>query len=115
MSEEMFKIGAVWRPNAHPGAVLGAANACEFMASPISRTDSTAAESRFAALVQSPLRAGLLRFLHARPNEAFEVEALMQTFGRMRLDIENCLREVVDFGVARRLGRHASALRGLSS
>ena len=60
-------------------------------------------EGRFASLVQSPLRAGLLRFLHARPNESFDVEALMQTFGRMRLDVDNCLREVVDFGVARRI------------
>ncbi len=69
-------------------------------------------ETRFHALVQSPLRAGLLRFLCARPDEAFDVEALMQTFGRMRLDIENCLRELVTFGVAqqgrRRPGRRAT-------
>src|SRR5436190_1532188 len=25
----------------------------------------------------------------------------MQTFGRLRLDVENCVRELVDFGVAR--------------
>jgi transcriptional regulator with PAS, ATPase and Fis domain len=54
--------------------------------------------------VQSPLRAGLLRFLHARPGEAFDVDALMSTFGRMRLDIENCVRELVTFGVARKSG-----------
>src|SRR3954451_20897772 len=66
------------------------------------RPDSSEVETRFLALVQSPLRAGLLRFLCARPDEAFEVEALMQTFGRMRLDIENCLRELVTFGVARK-------------
>src|SRR4051812_21396476 len=59
-------------------------------------------ETRFHALVQSPLRAGLLRFIAARPDEVFEVEALMQTFGRMRLDIENCLRELVTFGVVRK-------------
>jgi DNA-binding NtrC family response regulator len=59
-------------------------------------------DSRFKTLVQSPLRAGLLRYFHARPEETFEVESLMQTFGRMRLDVENCLRELVDFGVARR-------------
>ena len=58
-------------------------------------------ESRFRNLVQSPLRAGLLRFLSARPDEAFEVEALMSTFGRMRLDVDNCLNELVEFGVAR--------------
>jgi transcriptional regulator with PAS, ATPase and Fis domain len=60
-------------------------------------------ESRFTALIQSPLRAGLLRFLHARPSESFDVEALMQTFGRMRLDVENCVRELVGFGLVQRL------------
>jgi transcriptional regulator with PAS, ATPase and Fis domain len=67
------------------------------------RTDQAEVETRFHALVQSPLRAGLLRFISARPEESFEVEALMQTFGRMRLDIENCLRELVTFGVAKRV------------
>jgi DNA-binding NtrC family response regulator len=57
-------------------------------------------ETRFRTLVQSPLRAGILRYLSARPDEGFDVEALMQTFGRLRLDVENCLRELVDFGVA---------------
>ena len=59
-------------------------------------------EARFRTLVQSPLRAGLLRFLSARPDEAFDVEALMATFGRMRLDVDNCLNELVDFGVVAR-------------
>src|ERR671923_306648 len=58
-------------------------------------------ETRFRTLVQSPLRAGLLRYLSARPDESFDVEALMQTFGRLRLDVENCVRELADFGVAR--------------
>src|SRR5205807_10309517 len=58
------------------------------------------ADTRFRSLVQSPLRAGLLRYLSARPDEAFDVESLMQTFGRLKLDIENCVRELVDFGVA---------------
>src|SRR5204863_899745 len=58
-------------------------------------------DARFRALVQSPLRAGLLRYLNARPDEAFEVDALMQAFGRLRLDVENCVRELADFGVAR--------------
>jgi DNA-binding NtrC family response regulator len=57
-------------------------------------------ETRFRTLVQSPLRAGLLRYLSARPDESFDVEALMQTFGRLRLDVENCVRELADFGVA---------------
>jgi DNA-binding NtrC family response regulator len=55
---------------------------------------------RFRSLVQSPLRAGLLRYLSARPDEAFDVESLMQTFGRLKLDVENCVRELADFGVA---------------
>ncbi len=59
-------------------------------------------DSRFRTLVQSPLRAGLLRFLSARPQETFDVDSLMSTFGRMRLDVDNCLRELVEFGVARR-------------
>src|SRR5437870_13058092 len=58
------------------------------------------AETRFRSLVQSPLRAGLLRYLSSRPEESFDVESLMQTFGRLRLDVENCVRELVDFGVA---------------
>ena len=58
--------------------------------------------ARFAWLVQSPLRSGLVRFLHSRSNEAFSVEAFMQRFGRLEQDIEACLRELVTFGVARR-------------
>jgi DNA-binding NtrC family response regulator len=57
-------------------------------------------ETRFRTLVQSPLRAGLLRYFSASPDESFDVESLMQTFGRLRLDVENCVRELVDFGVA---------------
>src|SRR5437660_8993324 len=58
-------------------------------------------ETRFRTLVQSPLRAGILRYLNTRPDEDFDVESLMQTFGRLRLDVENCVRELADFGVAR--------------
>src|SRR5215213_2596669 len=57
-------------------------------------------ETRFRGLVQSPLRAGILRYLSARPDEGFDVESLMQTFGRLKLDVDNCVRELVDFGVA---------------
>ena len=60
-------------------------------------------ESRFRNLVQSPLRAGLLRFLSARPAEGFDIDSLMSTFGRMRLDVDNCLGELVEFGVVRRV------------
>jgi len=66
------------------------------------RAEGPDVETRFRTLVQSPLRAGLLRFLSARQEEAFEVEALMATFGRMRLDVENCLNELVEFGIVRR-------------
>ena len=60
-------------------------------------------EARFRTLVQSPLRAGILRFLSARPDESFDIDALMQTFGRMRLDVDNCVGELVEFGVVRRM------------
>jgi hypothetical protein len=36
---------------------------------------ATDLESRFTALIQSPLRAGLLRFLHARPMTVNDFEA----------------------------------------
>ena len=58
-------------------------------------------ETRFRNLVQSPLRAGILRYLSARPEESFDADQLMQTFGRLRLDVENCIKELVSFGVAR--------------
>src|ERR671914_333636 len=78
------------------------ASNAENLTAPGRRADPTEAEARFQSLVQSPLRAAILRFLVARPEEAFDVEALMQTFGRMRLDVENCIRELVGFGLARR-------------
>ncbi|MGE3188083.1 MAG: hypothetical protein AB7N90_00245, partial [Vicinamibacterales bacterium] len=56
-------------------------------------------EAQFRNLVQSPLRAGILRFISARPGQAFDIETLMQTFGRMRLDVDNCVRELVEIGV----------------
>src|SRR5688572_17980968 len=67
------------------------------------RVDAPEAEARFQSLVQSPLRASILRYLCARPEEAFDLEALMQTFGRMRLDVENCIRELAAFGLALRV------------
>src|SRR5579862_3265777 len=63
-------------------------------------TEPADPEARFRSLVQSPLRAGLLRYLSSRPDESFDVESLMQTFGRLKLDVENCIKELVDFGVA---------------
>src|SRR5689334_944637 len=67
------------------------------------RADPTEVASKFTGLVQSPLRAGILRFLCARPEETFDVEALMQTFGRMRLDVDNCVRELVAFGITKKV------------
>ena len=64
------------------------------------------ARPRFVALVQSPLRAGLLRYLGARPYETHDIESLMQTFGRIRVDVANCLRELVNAGVVRAIGAH---------
>src|SRR5215813_13768579 len=67
------------------------------------RADTGEITAKFQGLVQSPLRAAILRFLCARPDETFDVESLMQTFGRMRLDVENCIRELVAFGIARKI------------
>jgi DNA-binding NtrC family response regulator len=66
------------------------------------RSDPAEITAKFQNLIQSPLRAGILRFLCARPDETFDVEALMQTFGRMRLDVENCVRELVAFGICKK-------------
>jgi DNA-binding NtrC family response regulator len=67
-----------------------------------SRSEPQDLETRFKALVQSPLRAGILRFLSARPGEAFDSDTIMQAFGRMRLDVDNCVNELVDFGVVKK-------------
>jgi DNA-binding NtrC family response regulator len=75
------------------------------------RADTPDVESRFQALVQSPLRAAILRFLCARPDESFDLESLMQTFGRMRLDVENCIKELAGFGLAQRIGGNQGQAR----
>ena len=49
----------------------------------VKATEPTDADTRFRTLVQSPLRAGILRYLNAHPDEAFHVHALMQVFGRL--------------------------------
>src|ERR1700736_7084289 len=76
------------------------------------RTETPDLDTRFRTLVQSPVRAGLLRYLNSRPDEAFDVESLMQTFGRLRLDVQNCVRELVDFGVARSLADNPPQFKG---
>jgi formate hydrogenlyase transcriptional activator len=60
------------------------------------------AAQRFRSLVASPLRAELLRFLHGRRDETFEIETLMGALGCMRGDAERCLEALVSAGVARR-------------
>src|SRR5881296_644970 len=65
----------------------------------VRKAEPTDLDARFRTLVQSPLRAGILRYLSSRPQESFDVDSLMQTFGRLRLDVENCVRELADFGV----------------
>jgi DNA-binding NtrC family response regulator len=64
---------------------------------------SAALRERFRALVQSPLRAALLRYFHAHPGDRFDVNDLMQAFGRLRVDTENCLRELVASGLVTRV------------
>jgi hypothetical protein len=45
--------------------------------SPRRPLESADLETRFRSLVQSPLRAGLLRYLNARPEESFDVDSLI--------------------------------------
>ena len=69
--------------------------------------------TRFRSLVQSPLRASIIRFLAARPHEAFDLESLMATFGRLRVDVDNCVRELVGAGVVGTDGGQPSFYRAI--
>ncbi len=80
-------------------------------AAPARGVEGGTADTRFRSLVQSPLRAGILRLLNSRADEAFDVDALMQAFGRLRLDVENCIRELADYGVARAVATPGFATR----
>ena len=55
--------------------------------------------TRFKALVQSPLRAALLRHFHRQPHQSFDVDGLVQAFGHLPADIEACVGQLVDHGV----------------
>ena len=57
---------------------------------------------RFHLLVHSPLRAAILRFVNAHPSEAYDIEGVMHALGRLRPDVENCVRELASFGLLRR-------------
>jgi transcriptional regulator with PAS, ATPase and Fis domain len=59
------------------------------------------ARSRFRTLVQSPLRAALLRHFHTQPDHSFDVDSLVESFGRLRVDIDNCLAQLIQQGFVR--------------
>jgi len=77
-------------------------------ASPITTIDagraSAQARNRLRALVQSPLRAGLLRYLCTHSADGYDLESLMAAFGRIRVDVENCVRELVGSGLVEAQG-----------
>ena len=60
-------------------------------------------QAKFRTIVQSPLRAGIVRYLFSQPDRSFDVESLMSVFGRMRLDVDNCVGELTAYGIIRRL------------
>ena len=62
----------------------------------------SSAAQRFQWLIGSPLRAELLRFLHARPDHTFELETLTGAIGCLRVDAERCLESLMSGGVVRR-------------
>jgi transcriptional regulator with PAS, ATPase and Fis domain len=57
--------------------------------------------SRFRGLVQSPLRAALLRHFHTQPEHSFDLDSLVQHFGRLRVDIDNCMTQLLEHGFVR--------------
>jgi transcriptional regulator with PAS, ATPase and Fis domain len=75
-----------------------------------------ALRARLRSLVQSPLRAALVRHFHAHTECSFDLDTLIQVFGRLRVDIENCLAQLVDHGfvrvVAGEVPRYAAHLPG---
>src|SRR4029453_3411782 len=56
---------------------------------------------RFNALIQSPLRASLLRHLHQRPESRFTLDSLATHFARLPQDVQNCLDDLVEAGLVR--------------
>jgi transcriptional regulator with PAS, ATPase and Fis domain len=64
---------------------------------------SPAERTQFGNLVRSPLRAALLRHLHACSDQTFDIDALVQIFARMRVDIENCIEGLAAQGVVARI------------
>ncbi len=64
---------------------------------------SPAERTRFRNLVQSPLRAALLRHFHAHDDQMFDIDALVAIFARLHADIENCLGELTAHGFLARV------------
>ena len=55
---------------------------------------SAALRTRFKALIQSPLRAGILRYLGSRPHQSYDVESLrslVQYRGRVSLSSSSAI------------------------
>lgn len=60
-------------------------------------------KSKFKLLVQSPLRSEILTHILNNPNRTFDVDELSRTLGRMRVDLENCLSSLMEFGLLNRI------------
>ena len=100
MEGKVLNNAGIYRAAPRP---LGHVSGGDFSATtpPARHPEATDFATRFEWLIQSPLRSGLLRFLHAGADGPSEVEALMQRFGRLRQDVDNCLRELVASEVVR--------------
>jgi transcriptional regulator with PAS, ATPase and Fis domain len=72
------------------GGVAGASSPVD----PLVRTE-------FNHLVQSPLRARLLRHLHQHAGQSFDLPTLVLALGSMPHDLEACLRSLLEADVAR--------------
>lgn len=67
---------------------------------------------RFDALMQSPLRASLLRHLHLRADTRADLESLARQFARLPQDVQNCLSDLIDAGLVREADGWYSAEQG---
>ena len=61
---------------------------------------STPGGAEVRRLLGTPLRALLVRVLHGAPEQAFSFATLLATVGRLPLDVEHCLRDLVEGGLA---------------
>jgi transcriptional regulator with PAS, ATPase and Fis domain len=93
-----------------PAAALPGADQAVCDTAPAPVAVSPGERTRFGTLVQSPLRAALLRHLNAHRDQAFDIDALVQAFARLRVDIENCVEGLTAHGwVTRTAGTGAGA------